>query len=1289
MTTDIRSITTLLEEAAKKLAARNFDGADHDYRQVFELVAERKRLDSSLTDPEKDRLNELTKHATDGINKAKLRDTGNDRVARLRGQFGTSGTEERRLVILQQLIDLSRDGAPSDEESESYRKLLAEVGQRILIEARQALIDNNPTRAAAMLEGQSLFQVSGSKEEREAAERVTTALKTDKSWQGEATRIATQISERQNTPVSAVPFVPVTSTPPMSTPTDPPRLSAEEASTNRAEELVTQAEGYLRRSPTASNYKEVLSRIDQALGSGGLSAMRRGEIEVRRATVERDYELFRKQFQQLVTARQIADIEIELIAARELQIKGIEIGPDGEELAVVIADKLKQLRERLLRVGKEQATTADRLVEDGRNFLDVSALHNAVSRYERVIALLQGKEIKVSDGPQPPDTLTAITSIQNLLLEYPEIKDGIKSYEERREAILRLPSLLEGILPTYREAERLYNEGGYREAMKQVEKVKSLVANRLPSVQLDLLDRSVREAFEARTAATIQSLLDKAQIAFSRDDVAGVEATIKHVREVEPQFQSEVINNLRAQASALIEEVKQGEQVITSGLAKAQAAKTGGDLKTAEQETRTVLSRRPGNEKARTLLDGIISQQVSTVLVASDQLADTGTLKELNEFRPDLSKLTNQVLEISDVAARHNISEQIKDAIIVIDRRIKSLGEKKEQATQLETVLTEFNRSLEASQYEAAAQWIVKARGLTRSDPRVSRAEENLKTKWRDHLHRRARQFLDTELPQPDAALNELAIVEKRELNDGMTTELCRRAKQLKILAEAKAAFEQGEFTTVITLLSGIGAGANSSELTLLRDARRREVQRLTNLEQWAEILTQMSNMDSTEEGIPPGIFRRATGELALREAEEELRKKLFEKCEQSITEAEQQRIEEITKRATGLHSRLEVARKIYQRVEALVQIAQGHESQFKANQNREELLKAIVQMDKALADPELLPGDLQREQIQQQRDKYQHLYHELITAERRRLFALAEQSLHADQIVDAMSHFRAVQALAPDGQDPEAAKGLDRSLQRLAELRVRTVEEVTIMLNLHSGGQRGITPSSIIKKIAEIEALRKIEPEHINPPLNKALESLKEAEQFCRQADEALNAARQRWAALRSKTQGSEAIDRKEVDLDIERGVGIFSSRTYIHSDLDRTNIESLPNRFDKDVRELSEANRISLTIRQGIEREPRNMNELMSQFERLRTLEESLYQMTLILIDRDRVASVTRPGTNAERYPRQHAIIRSLREQIESLRRAELTVPDLTALRQIMVQRSQTENLMEQLDREKRFSA
>ena len=112
MTTDIRSITTLLEEAAKKLAARNFDGADHDYRQVFELVAERKRLDSSLTDPEKDRLNELTKHATDGINKAKLRDTGNDRVARLRGQFGTSGTEERRLVILQQLIDLSRDGAP-------------------------------------------------------------------------------------------------------------------------------------------------------------------------------------------------------------------------------------------------------------------------------------------------------------------------------------------------------------------------------------------------------------------------------------------------------------------------------------------------------------------------------------------------------------------------------------------------------------------------------------------------------------------------------------------------------------------------------------------------------------------------------------------------------------------------------------------------------------------------------------------------------------------------------------------------------------------------------------------------------------------------------------------------------------------------------------------------------------------------------------------------------------------------------------------------------------------------
>lgn len=1292
----------LLTGAAKKFVARDFDGAEQDYRTVLAFVEG--ELKRPQTEAAKQELTGQQARATAGIQRARAaRATGtgplSDRVALLRGQLPQAQTDERRLVVLHQLREIAREGVPSAEELKQYQDLLSTLAQQILIKTRQALADDDLTRAVAIFEGQALFQVAGTPDERAVVERVMAALKATANWQAEAPQIVTQITNRQRSasgpppPVStpmphsaSSPPLPVSTPMPLVDPAIPPVASITDASARRAEELVAEAEAYLRR-PTANNYKDAYARLDQALQQSGLSPARRGEIQTRLATVGRDYADFRERFGQLTTARQLENIELELIAARVLQNKGIEVGPDREDLTDLISTKLEQLRKRLVRVAGEQAATADHLVEDGQNYLDAGALKEAVARYERVIGLLQGQEIKVVGTAPTAEQTTAIAGFQSRLLEYPEITDAIKTYEARREAIRRLPELLERALPTYKQAEQLYNEGRYSEALKQIERMRGIIGNRFQSSQFDELEGYVRKAFEAQIAAKIQNYLDSASIALSRDDVVGVTTAIEAARAVEPQFTSERLDTLRAQANELIKQVGQGEEAITANLAAAQVALAEGKFDVAIQKVRTLLIRRPNHAQARKLLDEAIYQQVSNVINEADQLTDRSPLEALNKVYPQLSTLADKAREHSDTAVRVALDERVKETITRTGRRIAQQRKAAEDTSQLNAALSEFERYLKANLLEEAARSVRQMRLLTSSDPQVQRAEADLKTTWSAKRRRQAQDFLAENPPQFEAALTELDALEKLAPGDSQLAPLRQKAELLKAMSAAQMAFERGDFAATLTILRATTADTSES-LDLLRKARQREVQRLTGLEQWAEVLVLLRDVDAAEESMP-GLFRRATGEQALRQAEEHLRLKLFDQCEQALAQVEQQRLDDLSKHAAEIRGRLEATRTIYRRVETFVQTAQGHERQFATSQNREALLAAIKQLDQALTDSELLPGDKQREQIQQQRDGYQRRYQELSTTERRRLLNAGNQSLSADQIVEAREAFRAVHALTPSGHDPEATDGLQRTQRRFDELRARAVTEVALMLNLNSGGQRGVAPSAIRQKISEIEALRKIDPDQVDVRLNEVMTDLQEAEQLCRQAEEALNAARQRWASLRSKTLSSETLETREPELDLERGIKIFNSRTYIHADLDRTNIESLTNRFEKDVKDLREANRFSLALRQGLEREPRNMDELIRHFEQLRAVEESLYQMTLIMIDRDRVASVTRPGTSAERYPRQYRFMRSLHEQIESLRRAELTVPDLTALRQIMVQRSQIEELIGRLDREKRFTA
>ena len=499
----------------------------------------------------------------------------------------------------------------------------------------------------------------------------------------------TQIANRQRS--AAAPPPPVSTPMPLADPAIPPVASITDASARRAEELVAEAEAYLRR-PTANNYKEAFARLDQALQQSGLSPARRGEIQTRLATVGRDYADFRERFGQLTTARQLTNIESELIVARVLQNKNIEIGPDGEDLTDLISTKFQQLRERLVRVAGEQAVTADHLVEDGLNYLDAGALKEAVARYERAIRLLQGQEIKVSESSPTAEQTTAIAGIQSRLLEYPEITNAIKTYEARREAIRRLPELLERALPIHKQAEQLYNEGHYSEALRQIERMRGY---RFQSSQFDEFEGCVRKALDAqaRIAVKVQYYLDSARIALSNDDVVGVTTAIEAARAVEPQFTSKLLATLRAQANELINQVRQREEAITAELAAAQATLAEGKFDAAIQKVRALLIRRPNHAQAHKLLDEAIYQQVSNVINEADQLTDRNPLDVLNEVHLRLVRLPDKAREHSDTAMRVALDERIKATVTRLEQRIEQ--QQKATIREVNALISETDRYLE------------------------------------------------------------------------------------------------------------------------------------------------------------------------------------------------------------------------------------------------------------------------------------------------------------------------------------------------------------------------------------------------------------------------------------------------------------------------------------------------------------------------------------------------------------------------------------------------------------------
>ena len=239
------NLEDLLAGAAKKFVARDFDSAEQDYRTALAFVEG--ELKKPQTEAAKQELTGQHARATAGIQRAKTsRTTGtgplSDRVNLLRGQLNLAQTDERRLVILHQVREIAREGVPSAEELKQYQDLLNTLAQQILIKTRQTLADDDLTRAVAIFEGQTLFQVAGTPDERAVVERVMAALKTTANWQAEAPQIQAQITKQQRS--AAAPPPPVSTPMPLADPTIPPVASITNASARRAEVLDTSTPSY-------------------------------------------------------------------------------------------------------------------------------------------------------------------------------------------------------------------------------------------------------------------------------------------------------------------------------------------------------------------------------------------------------------------------------------------------------------------------------------------------------------------------------------------------------------------------------------------------------------------------------------------------------------------------------------------------------------------------------------------------------------------------------------------------------------------------------------------------------------------------------------------------------------------------------------------------------------------------------------------------------------------------------------------------------------------------------------
>jgi hypothetical protein len=1050
----------------------------------------------------------------------------------------------------------------------------------------------------------------------------------------------------------------------------------DDAIQQRMHELDSQAQSYLAR-PTNANFKQAIGLYERILGFGDINPAQRASFERRLEETLQAYEQFRAQFGELTTARQIQRDEIELIELRKLINTGVEIGPDGEELEPQFDKLLATVREKLLRIARELADQANKQAADGADYLDPPLLDAAIGTYERALGCIQGEEIHGWDESAAANI--AVIGIKSLLLN--ETAEGaIKKYEQRAAGVRDARSAILRIRPLYDEADRVFRQGDYAQAVVILESAQDLAGQQLSSTLVEGLRRRAMQRWEQATLAQADARLQAARLAASRGEYENIERIVAEVLTIEPHLQSEPLKERKQQAQELIKEIHALEEYLQQLVSDSGLARVHGRMEEAEQRAREALVLRPGYRPAQQALESALVVIVNAALRQAQDALAAPDEQRLQTARDSLEQQRQHVDEIGDAAARQALADRLEETLGQLKRALEQRNETHAREQHAQSLIDKARQQALQERFADALATIGEARALAPQHPRVVLEENHVRAGWAETLRQRARAFLEADPPHPAAALECLTTLREIGMEDTTTIELRRRADWQTNAERGMAYLRQGAFAQAIEVLKGGDLG-DAATRSALNEARCKEAQRLMNLGRWTPALDILQQIGGDDPEVL-ALSRRARAEYLIDQAQGFLDVKVFGGAESKLIEAEREQLTELSDRIEQMRDQISTARNVFRKVQSLQQRAQDQYRRYRSHSNPGDLIDAIRTLDEALELRDLPEDDHQRDSVQKLRDDYQQRYQELVLAERTRLLSEGDAALQEERlerIPEAIQRYGAVLELSPDQPDTEAMGRLERARQLLRHGRDKLVDETGLLLNLRGArnGQRGIRLADVQSLIARCTRAQQIAPE-THRALNEALLALQEAQRAYETAETDVQAARAHWAAARR----DGTADSSEIDHAIQRAVRYFEGMTYIHSELDRNNPESLVRQINANREMQRVVVNASAAVSSAMAR--LDSEAAAAAFAELARAEETVYTTTLAL---DGVSSAGATESLAERYPHQYAILSALSEQIKEHMQRERDAPDVQQLREIIQQRIVLQRLLERLDRDDRF--
>jgi hypothetical protein len=1051
----------------------------------------------------------------------------------------------------------------------------------------------------------------------------------------------------------------------------------DDAVQQRVQELASKAQSYLGR-PTNANYKQALGLYERILAFSDLSVDQRAEFQRRLDETRAAYERFRAQFGELTTARQLQRDEVELIELRKLINAGVETGPDGEELEPQFDKLLAAVRDKLLRVGRELADQAGKQASDGADYLDPQLLDAAVSGYDQAARRVQGEAIQ--GGDSSPAANVAVLGIQGLLLNE-AVQSAIKKYEQRGVAVRDARAAVQRIRPLYDEADEAFRRGGYDEAAEILETARELAGNHVSSMLVESLFRRSMQRWERVAITRADALLHAARIASSRGDYDQVERTVAEMIALEPHLDSDGLRERKAQAQELVGQIQQSEQRLGQFVADSGLARVRGDLAEAERLAREALVLRPGHKPAQQALDSVLTLLVSNSFRNAEDALAAPEDQRLQGCRDMLELQRQNVSEIAELPARKKLLDRLEDQLAQIKRALERLHDARDQEQRARGLLEKAQQQAEQERYADALATLGSARELDPLNSQIDVLENELRAAWADSLRRRAREFMEAAPPHPAAALECLNALRDLGMEDVGSTDLRRRAAWQTSKERGLTLLRQGAIEDAVEALKQTDLSDPESRAALA-DARCKEAQRLMNQSRWSPALEVLQQVDRSN-AEAQALISRARAELLLDQAQGFFTVKVFDGAEGKLREAEREPLEDLPARIELMREQINVARTVFRRVQSLQQRAQDQFRRYRAHNDVDSLLEAIRTLDEALELRDLPVEDQQREALQKLRTEYQQHHQDRVLAERTRLISIGDEALKEERIVripDAIRSYTTALELSPTHQDSEAMVRLEQAREHLRHTRDKLADEAFSLLNLRGVGstQRGIQLADVQALLVRIEEAQQVDGEQ-HRGLSDALLALREAARACEAADIDLRTARTHWLAARQNGD-SEFHD---ATLDIQRALRYFEGVTYIHTDLDRNNPESLVRQLNVDREIQRQIANAAGTTAQALERQ--DVEVAAAAFVELARAEEVAHTTTAALAER--IPGLVLPQTPAERYPVQYHFLRNLVGTVQDLMRQEQEAPAVAELRELIRRRTACQRLLERLDRDNRF--